>query len=156
MDQAFHDKILEGTGLDQLQNLGTAILELAEWEPARRSLTLEISAQTLRFINTPGAWLLDTIYTMRRVIYGDIVAVHKLSYRVVGNGVLKELLKQCRLGEFMASAHGGDRHYGDSENNRGNQAEHLAWLALEADRCDIIIAMAHHARVIEIQKGWAD
>ena len=55
-----------------------------------------------------------------------------------------------------SSAHGGDPQYGDSENNRGNQAEHLAWLALEADRCDIIVAMSHNARVIDMRMGEAE
>ena len=36
-----------------------------------------------------------------------------------------------------------------NENNGGNQVEHLAWLALEADRCEIILALAWHARELE-------
>ena len=115
----------------------------------RRTLRLEIDTGTLKFINTPGAWLLDTMYTMQLVMCGDIIADHKLVYRVVGNCILKEMLSQCRLEAFMTAAYGGDPQYGASDNNRGNQAEHLAWLALEADRCDIIVAMAHHARIIE-------
>ena len=94
------------------------------------------------------------MYTVQLVIWGDIVATPKLMYRAVSNYTHKEMLRQCQLENFMAGPNGGDTQYGSSDNNRGNQVEHIAWLALEADRCDIVVAMAHHARRIERGTDW--
>ena len=44
------------------------------------------------------------------------------------------------------------KHGGQNENNRGNQVEHLAWLALGADRCKMILAIAWQAHHLQIEE----
>ena len=149
VDRDLNQAITEANDLLHITQLGDAILQLARAGPVNRTLTLQVDPSILRVINTPGAWLLDTMYTLQLILWGDIAVNHRLCFRAVSNYTHKEMLTQCKLDEYMMGPYGGDAQYGSSDNNRGNQVEHVAWLALEADRCDVIVAMAHHARIIE-------
>ena len=93
-------------------------------------------------------WLCCYPQFTQLILAGDILPDSKLSYRAVGNSTHKELLRLCRM-DAITDPDGTGAPFGSSDNNRGNQTEHLAWLALEADRCDILLAMAYHARNIE-------
>ena len=149
VDLTLNQAINQANGLHDIKNLGSAIRQFARTGQARRTLDFDIEASVLKLINTPGAWLLDTLFTMQLILFGDTRSTHKLVYRAVGNYTHKEMLARCGLTPDGTAAHGYQSHYGSSFNNRGNQSEYLAWLALEADRCDIVLAMALHARNIQ-------
>ena len=70
---------------------------------------------------------------------------------MVANACHETILQWC-FPEAMRSAHGS------SSNSRGNQMEALAWLALEADKLELIIALAFHSRkvTLEASKGTSE
>ena len=148
VNRELNHTILRANSLEDITQLGSAIRRFAGTAAVKRTLTYGIPPKVLKLINTPGAWLLDTLFTMQLILFGDIIADSKLSYRAVGNATHKELLHLCRM-DSITDPDGSGAPFGSSDNNRGNQTEHLAWLALEADRCDILLAMAYHARNIE-------
>ena len=140
---------MEQNGLRDIKCLGAAILQLAKTEAVRRTLTSQVEAAVLKVVNLPGAWLLDTIYTQQLILCGHLVSTDKLQLKAVSNWTHKMMLGRCGLEPHMVAPYGEQSNYGSSDNNRGNQSEHIAWLALEADRCDIVVAMAYHASKIE-------
>ena len=52
-------------------------------------------------------------------------------------------MDRCRI-DYIPSQSGKGPWANQGNNNRGNVMEYLAWLALEQDRCDILVAMCEH------------
>ena len=102
----------------------------------------------LKESNRPGAWLLDIVNTVVGVLNKSIKRpLHRLQYEVLSNRELTALmweLSRLRLDSQEQGRECGTQ--GWSMVNIGNQVEHLAWIALELDRPEIIIALAWHAR----------
>ena len=109
--------------------------------PVRRLLGMQgHTVASLATLNRPGAWLLDYAYTVIRVLYRE--AQTSSSYSVIPNSAHLTLFQWC-FEEHAASEHGS------SSNNRGNQMELLGWLAVEADRPELVLAQAFHSRKAE-------
>ena len=147
---------MEQNGLLNIKSFGAAIRQLASNDAVHRTLTFQVDSAVLKVINLPGAWLLDTIYTQELILCGNIMPTDKLQFKAVSNWTHKTMLSRCGLDPHMAAHHGDQTNYGSSDNNRGNQSEHIAWLALEADRCDIVVAMAYHASKIDTELHSSD
>ena len=94
---------------------------------------------SLSTLNRLGAWLLDYAYTVVMTLYQDHQPTAK--YSMVANACHEEIIQWC-FPEVMSCAHGS------SLNNRGNQMEAMAWLALEADHPELILALARHSRLV--------
>ena len=90
---------------------------------------------SLRKTCVPGAWLLDTVHTLVNAMHGRVQSY--CQYMPVSNAALGELFNCC----FPSQARDGT---GASQNNRGNQIEALAWLVMEMNRMDLLLAMAFH------------
>ena len=106
--------------------------------PAQRVLYMQgLTTAALTTLNRPGAWLLDYVYTVICVIYGDIQPT--VRYSPVPNASHLDLLSRC----FPDAA---QSEHGCSNNNRGNQMEAMGWLTYEADRSELVLAMAYHSR----------
>ena len=94
----------------------------------------------LRELSRAGAWLLDSVHTVILVImYGSDrmrswTTVRPPVYIAVGNAVLLQMAHRL----FHANEHVLRRN----RNYVGNVMEHLAWLAFEARREDLIVALA--------------
>ena len=101
-------------------------------------MQFKISAKCLKELNRPGAWLLDAVYTMQGILAGEYTSkrLNRMKYDVCSNVKLAALAN--KVFQAPTSPH--------SLNNVGNNVEHLAWQLLEADRCDILIAVVWHAR----------
>ena len=123
----------------EINSLKTAFQDLASRGAAMPLLCTGMDAEKLKQINTPGAWLMDIMYTVRNVLTKKVKP--KASYTPVGNHYHILLMDECEI-------HGPwkDRNY----NNRGNVMEYLAWLALEQDRCDMLVAMCVHYERLEL------
>ena len=137
--------ILVHARLDTVEGLGVA---LQDWNSASRAvsdtLRWKVDAATLQVINRPGAWLLDCIHT-QQVALQSARPLH-VHYLVTVNKHLKGLMQRLRertpVGTITSWRGSG---YGASCNNVGNQLEYLAWLALENDKPERILALAWHA-----------
>ena len=94
----------------------------------------------LRVVNRPGAYLLDTMYTMLLILSGHIKDKRRatLKYEVVPNPTLRAVAMEV----FPAGASSRSLNY------IGNSVESLAWLLLEADRCDMVLALAFHCDLV--------
>ena len=92
------------------------------------------SDATLKPLSRPGAWLLDYCYTLISVL--ERRARDTAHYVAVANSTHKLVLQTCfpELAQDQTNS---------SPNNRGNQMETLAWLMLEADRPDLLLALAY-------------
>ena len=107
--------------------------------PAQRVLFMQgLTTAALTTLNRPGAWLLDYAYTLVCVLYGDIQPSAR--YSPVPNSCHLAILGRCFPDAVQVE-------HGSSLNNRGNQMEALAWLAFEADRPELVLAMAYHSRI---------
>ena len=102
------------------------------------AMTDGFTKEHLRKVCVPGAWLLDTVHTLVQAMHGRIQP--NCQYVAVSNEALCELFNCC----FPSVARAG---MGASLNNRGNQVEALAWLVMEMDRMDLLLAMAFHLDV---------
>ena len=107
----------------------------------------QLPAKLLQVVNRPGAWLLDTVYTMQLILFGELPEkrLPRLQYDVISNRLLRSLADRI----FPSEPEGGLIR---SANNVGNSVESHVWLLLELDRCDMILALAWHARRLE--RGW--
>ena len=115
--------------------------------PIRNLLAMEgYTTRHLRTVCTPGAWLLDTVYTLVQAMHGRIQP--NCQYVAVLNDVHLDLFSCC----FPEMAR---EETGSSLNNRGNQVEALAWLVVEMDRVDLLLAMAYHLDVWSHDGGAA-
>ncbi len=131
--------VLMQRDLDSIAGLRSALESFAEKAPAvLQSICLQGSSALVKDLGRPGAWLLDTVYTMQGVMANQ-VGKH-VQYVAVGN---------CRLSALAGLLFPGVGEQGLSKNNVGNHVEHLAWLALEGDRCDITLSLAWHVRQLE-------
>ena len=86
--------------------------------------------------------MLDTTFTLVQVMRGK--ARPSCAFVAVANTAHMVLLDFCftdRLGGTEGGAPG----------NRGNQTEAIAWLTLEADRSDLLLAMAYH---LDLWSEW--
>ena len=126
--------------------LAKAFKEMADRGATKRLLHQGIDLKTLTKVNTPGAWLLDTVYTILMILVKKIK--QNPSYTVVLNDYHVELLHRCNI-DKIPSPFGEGPWKDKNSNNRGNVTEYLAWLALEQDRCDILVAMVHHYDLME-------
>ena len=124
---------MELLDLLSLEGLKTRLLKLPNLS-ARDNRTNE----DLRLLSRPGAWLLDYTYTIQYVLHGDVTRKFtKRSYMAVPNGVLAHIARFC-----FADCQRGCK----KEERLGYEIEHAAWLALEADECCLVVALAWHAR----------
>ena len=116
--------------------------------PIRSLLAMSdgFTKEQLRKLCVPGAWLLDTVHTLVQAMHGRIHP--SCQYVPVANGTLCELFNCC----FPSVARVGN---GASLNNRGNQVEALAWLVMEMDRMDLLLAMAFHLDIWSTGGGAA-
>ena len=89
---------------------------------------------SLTTLNRPGAWLLDYAFTIVRVLCNENQP--SASDAVDSNACHTTILEWC-FADILHTDHGS------SPNNRGNQMETLAWLMLEADRPDLLLALAY-------------
>ena len=89
---------------------------------------------SLRPLSRPGAWLLDYCHTLFCMV--EHKTRDTVQYVPVANTSHREVLHAC----FPALA---EDPTNSSLNNRGNQMETLAWLMLEADRTDLLLALAY-------------
>ena len=138
-DPELLELMLEHQGLNTLPGLKQALGDLAQKaEAVRLTMNMQIPAGLLMRLTRPGAWLLDTVFTMLLILAKEVPCkrLPDLQYDVVPNKKLAALADRV----FPPATEPR------SLNNIGNSVEHLAWLLLEADRCDIILALAWHAR----------
>ena len=89
---------------------------------------------SLRPLSRPGAWLLDYCHTIFCKV--EHTTRDTAQFVPVSNASHREVLHAC----FPALA---EDPTNSSPNNRGNQMESLAWLMLEADRTDLLLALAY-------------
>ena len=112
------------------------------WEWVLRCDAANITVQgqhadrALRHVCKPGAWLLDTVYTEILVIEGLRPAT--IIYEVVGNVELQF------LAELILDPVDSRAVLDRGKNYVGNVIEHLAWLALEDGRDELVVAVAFH------------
>ena len=92
--------------------------------------------QPLRDLSRPGAWLLDSFYTEVLVVLGE--RPPNIQYEVVGNRALQAMAGHIFVEQTCANAL---RHR--CRNYVGNVMEHLAWLAFEDGREELIVALAY-------------
>ena len=129
--------ILERSGTLNEQDFVDKLADFGSRPPAQRVLYMQgLTTAALGKLNRPGAWLLDYVYTVVSVIYGDTKPTAQ--YTPVPNATHLELLELC-------FPHAAQSEHGCSRNNRGNQMEALSWLALEADYSELILAQAFHS-----------
>ena len=72
LTKELHDSIVTGNNLVDVKMLAKAFKEMAERGAAKRLLRTGIPTRTLTKINVPGAWLLDTLYTMMMILVKKI------------------------------------------------------------------------------------
>ena len=95
-----HYSIVAGNNLLEISQLSKAFKEMAERGAARRVLHQGLEVKTLTIVNTPGAWLLDTVYTMLMILVGKVKLRPKLKYSVVKNDYHMELLRRCKIDDI--------------------------------------------------------
>ena len=78
-----HDSIVAGNNLLDVRQLGKAFKEMADRGAAKRVLHQGLDIKILTRVNTPGAWLLDTVYTVLMILVGKVKLKSKLKYTVV-------------------------------------------------------------------------
>ena len=134
-----------------LHRLGLADLNLFcealwHWVVSNREALFLVNAghddSTLKELCRPGAWLLDCVHTEVLVILrgrspwpSPQLPTWSPSYIAVGNVELRQLAESI--------FHWDDPLFRRNRNYVGNVMEHLAWLAFEDSREDIILAMAY-------------
>ena len=99
-----------------------------------------MSARDLQQLNRPGEWLLDCVPTVCAVLRGALVARRRLKYQVLDNRSLAALMRELRIHHSPRASTSSSP--ADSAVHLGNQVEHLAWLALEADKPELILALS--------------
>ena len=127
--------ILERHDLETVQNFCARFWSWVVQSPlALHTVVGGHSDEHLKALCRPGAWLLDSVYTEVLVIVGqrspDIV------YEAVGNRSLQTWATLI-IGPGVA-----DTVRGRNRNYVGNIMEHLAWLAFEDNRHELIVAFA--------------
>ena len=130
-------RLLEHQNLDTLAGLRQALAHMAAIAPAiRMTMNQQFTANQLRVLTRPGAYLLDTTFTMILILKQKISAkrLPNLKYEVVSNRALAAVAREV----FPAADSPRSLNY------IGNSVESMAWLLLEADRCDMILAVAYH------------
>ena len=93
-------------------------------------------ARPLRHVCKPGAWLLDTVYTEILVI--ERLRPTTIIYEVVGNVELQHMAELILDPVYSRAVLDRGRNY------VGNVMEHLAWLALEEGRDELVVAVAFY------------
>ena len=94
----------------------------------------------LRELSRAGAWLLDSVHTVILVIMHGSDNMRSWTttrppvYIAVGNTVLFQMAQRL--------FHANEQVLSRNRNYVGNVMEHLAWLAFEAGREDLIVALA--------------
>mmetsp|Transcript_62631 Transcript_62631/g.174578 ORF Transcript_62631/g.174578 Transcript_62631/m.174578 type:complete len:279 (-) Transcript_62631:48-884(-) len=107
--------------------------------------------ESYRDLSRPGAWLLDSMWTVHRVSTGRHASSRLPRYLVVDN---RTLWKLARLWLPTYIAVRRPLNSAESRTDVGNHVEYLACLALECDLCELIIAMVYHCDQIDgIEKG---
>ena len=140
---------MQAHNLATVEGLGA---ELKSW--TNESSLLEalfqdvITADKLNVVNRPGAWLLDCLHTQQLAIL-DPERHRNVDYLVVSNAALSELHEQLVPHMFTPNM---QRPPVRGLNYRGNQFEYLVWLALEAEKPQIALAIPRHAR--NMRRPW--
>ena len=130
--------ILERSGTLNEQDFVDKLADFGSRPPAQRVLYMQgLTTAALGKLTRPGAWLLDYVYTVISVIYGD--AKPSVLFTPVPNATHLELLELC-------FPHAAQSDHGCSRNNRGNQMEAMSWLEFEADHSELVLAQAFHSR----------
>ena len=112
------------------------------WEWVLRCDAANITVQgqhadrALRHVCKPGAWLLDTVYTEILVI--ESLRPATIIYEVVGNVELQHMAELILDPVYSRAVLDRGRNY------VGNVIEHLAWLALEDGRDELVVAVAFY------------
>ena len=130
-------ELLQCYGILSREGFAAHMVGFAGRPPIHNLLTMTggITKELLKKLCVPGAWLLDTVHTLVNAMHGRIQPT--CQYKAVSNAALGELFAYCFPDMAMAQT-------GASQNNRGNQIEALAWLVMEMDRTDLLLAMAFH------------
>ena len=136
-------ELLHSWGLLSREGFRAHMAGFAGRQQVREILTLSnVSCAQLAKLCVPGAWLLDTTFTLVQVMRGK--ARPSCAFVAVANTAHIVLLDFC-FADLMGGTEGG------ASGNRGNQVEALAWLTLEADRTDLLLAMAYH---LDLWSKW--
>ena len=90
----------------------------------------------LRDLCRPGAWLLDSVYSEILVIEG--LRAPNIIYEVVGNVLLQHMAELILDPVYSRAV------LVRGQNYVGNVMEHLAWLALEEGRDELVVACAFY------------
>ncbi len=92
-----------------------------------------------------------SMWTVHRVSTGRHASPTLPQYLEVDNGTLWMLAK------LWLPTHIAERRPLNAEDSRkdvGNHVEYLAWLALECDLCELIVAMVYHCgKIDDIENG---
>ena len=133
--------VLRCHGLLELEGLQAALRMWMDRNAAvADTMNGKYVAGFMKELNRPGAWLLDYVAT---VLYAAKYTLKpRAKYKVVLNSELVALVKDLNL----VSSNGARVGLGMNSNNLGNLIEYLAWLALEDDRCALIVALAWHSQ----------
>ena len=115
---------------------------IAQNDAAYDSATGRHDDRSLREICRPGAWLLDCVFTEVVIILSNSapgllahLRTRPPTYMVVTNSELRRLATRI--------FHPREPILQRNQNYVGNVLEHLAWLAFEDNRADLIVAMAY-------------
>ena len=133
--------VLERQDLATLDGLRRSLAYMATVSPAiQHTLLGQGTDSWLRVVNRPGAYLLDTVYTMVLILCGHLTRRRRqnLQYEAVPNQNLHAVAVEVFPEEII----------GRNLNYVGNSVESLAWLLLEADRCDMVVALAVHCDLV--------
>ena len=98
----------------------------------------------LRTLCRPGAWLLDSVYTEILVI--ERLRTTTIIYEAVGNVALQHLAELILHPVYSRAVLVRGRNY------VGNVMEHLAWLALEEGRDELVVAVAFYLMRFTFQR----
>ena len=134
---------LKAHNVATIEGLGVALRLWTEQNDSVRDVWCgKLTSQVLAQIGRPGAWLLDCIHTEQLALL-DPASYRNVTYTVLSNTELMTLfvavLPHCPSQDDWPQR---------NKNYRGNQLEYLAWLALEDDKPELILALAWHARQI--------
>ena len=130
-------QVLEAHGLLTLDGLGQQLRRWMDDDPYLKEMLEDgLLHRRLKIVNRPGAWVLDCITTA--MIALEDSKYDAITFTVATN---KSLIRLFHL----LDAYFKIRHVRGA-GYRGNQLEYTAWLALERDLPELILAIAWHAQ----------